>query len=234
MKKYVDFINEVWTGDDASWNDMISDIKEVIQEFIDEYSLKFVDDIDVINNYPEVYTYTIIFKTPNGARFPISHEAGYLAQTHPNIEVLFSLPANKDIRLNFTREIVNRLNSIGYKCSSSLIPLTGFDVYNVNITTNSLNPNSVLLKKRQKLESYRVFESKSNIKFIKQPKKKGAKTDVYNVSKSGNIIGQVKWSSRMRGYAFLPSSDCDTEVKEFVKDLMDKRRAENKKNKPKE
>lgn len=73
--------------------------------------------------------------------------------------------------------------------------------------------------------------SKSGINFIKQTKKPGAKTDVYNVSKSGLIIGQVKWSSRMRGYAFLPTSDCEDKVKEFIKDLMSKRRKSKKKKK---
>jgi len=28
----------------------------------------------------------------------------------------------------------------------------------------------------------------------------------------------------MRGYSFLPTIDCDNEIKEFVKDLMVKRR----------
>jgi hypothetical protein len=86
-------------------------------------------------------------------------------------------------------------------------------------------PSSMLLKNRNRyIESYEVFESKSSIKFIKKEKKKGAKTDTYEVSKSGTVIGQIKWSSRMRGYAFLPTSECDSEVKEFVKDLMRKRR----------
>ena len=77
---------------------------------------------------------------------------------------------------------------------------------------------------------FEIFcESKSNLKFTKQPKKKGAKTETYNVSKSGTTIGQIKWSSRMRGYAFLPTPDCDSEIKEFVKDLMAKRRSEKKK-----
>jgi hypothetical protein len=48
------------------------------------------------------------------------------------------------------------------------------------------------------------------------------------VSKSGTIIGQVKWSSRMRGYAFLPTADSETEIKSFVKELMDKRREDKK------
>jgi hypothetical protein len=76
------------------------------------------------------------------------------------------------------------------------------------------------------LESYQIFES---VKFTKQPQKKGAKTDTYNVTKAGKVIGQVKWSSRMRGYAFLPTADCDSEIKEFVKDLMKKRRESKKK-----
>lgn len=74
------------------------------------------------------------------------------------------------------------------------------------------------------LKSYILFESKSNLKFTKQPKKKGAKTETYNVSKGGNVIGQIKWSSRMRGYAFLPTTDSSDEIKEFIKDLMLKRR----------
>ena len=76
------------------------------------------------------------------------------------------------------------------------------------------------------LKSYKVFENKSNLKFTKKEKKKGAKTDTYDVSKSGTIIGQIKWSSRMRGYAFLPTKDCDNEIKEFVKELMKKRKEE--------
>lgn len=79
------------------------------------------------------------------------------------------------------------------------------------------------------LKSYKLFESKSDLKFVKQPKKAGAKTDTYNVVKSGNVIGQVKWYSRMRGYAFVPTKECDNEIKEFVKDLMKKRREDKKK-----
>jgi hypothetical protein len=30
----------------------------------------------------------------------------------------------------------------------------------------------------------------------------------------------------MRGYAFLPTPDCNDEIKEFIKDLMKKRREE--------
>ncbi len=78
------------------------------------------------------------------------------------------------------------------------------------------------------LISYSLFES---LKFTKQPKKKGSKTDTFNVLKSGNVIGQVKWSSRMRGYAFLPTADCDDEIKDFVKSTMSKYREEKKKSK---
>lgn len=86
------------------------------------------------------------------------------------------------------------------------------------------------------IEDFSIFTiinetAKVGVKFIKQDKKVGAKTEVYNVNKNGVIIGQVKWSSRMRGYGFLPTSDCDVEVKEFIKDVMAKRRADKKKEK---
>jgi hypothetical protein len=74
------------------------------------------------------------------------------------------------------------------------------------------------------LKDWLVFESKSSIKFVKQTKKVGAKTDTYNVIKSGNVIGQIKWSSRMRGYSFLPEKEHDTEIKEFIKGLMSDRK----------
>jgi hypothetical protein len=76
------------------------------------------------------------------------------------------------------------------------------------------------------LKSYKIFESDSNLKFTKQTKKKGAKTDIYNVIKDGSVIGQIKWYSRMRGYAFLPTNDVNDEIKDFVKELMKKRREE--------
>lgn len=81
------------------------------------------------------------------------------------------------------------------------------------------------------IKSYKIFESSetSDVKFTKQPKKKDAKTDTYNVSKGGKVIGQVKWSSRMRGYAFLPTSDCDSVIKDFIKNLMRIRRESKKK-----
>ena len=44
------------------------------------------------------------------------------------------------------------------------------------------------------------------------------------VNKNGKIIGQIKWSSRMMGYAFQPTNDCNDKIKEFIKDLMNTRR----------
>jgi len=81
----------------------------------------------------------------------------------------------------------------------------------------------------------KVLESKttSKLKFNKQPRKKGAKTDVYNVVKNGTTIGQVKWYSRLRGYGFLPPTGDESEVKEFVKEISRLRREEKKKNKKK-
>jgi hypothetical protein len=75
------------------------------------------------------------------------------------------------------------------------------------------------------LQTYQIFESKSSIKFVKKESKKDAKTETYDVVKSGDVIGQIRWSSRMRGYAFLPEKDHDDEIKTFIKDLMSKRRA---------
>lgn len=74
------------------------------------------------------------------------------------------------------------------------------------------------------LKTYKIFESKSSLKFVKQPTKKGAKTETYNVVKDGEVIGQIKWSSRMRGYAFLPEKEHGDEIKNFIKDLMSKRK----------
>jgi len=71
------------------------------------------------------------------------------------------------------------------------------------------------------------LESKKEaIKFLLQPKKKGSKTDTYKVNKGSKTIGLIKWSSRVRGYAFLPTQDCDDTIKDFIKDLMRKRREE--------
>lgn len=74
------------------------------------------------------------------------------------------------------------------------------------------------------LQEYRLFESKSSVKFVKKESKKGTKTETYDVIKSGEVIGQIRWSSRMRGYAFLPEKEHDEEIKSFIKDLMSKRK----------
>jgi hypothetical protein len=93
------------------------------------------------------------------------------------------------------------------------------------------NFKSIPLLKR----SFNISESKTTpkLKFNKQPRKKGAKTDIYNVVKNGTTIGQVKWYSRLRGYGFLPPAGDEAEVKEFVKEISRLRREENKKNKKK-
>jgi hypothetical protein len=72
------------------------------------------------------------------------------------------------------------------------------------------------------IQSFEMFNE--NVKFTRKPKKKGAKTDTYTVTKDGNIVGQIKWSSRVMGYAFTPTPDCENEVKEFVRGLMSERR----------
>lgn len=104
---------------------------------------------------------------------------------------------------------------------------SGEELYNINIYIY-YNPRVSSFKRRYTVDKD-TFESKkevSNLKFTLQPKKKGAKTDTYNVSKDGQVIGQIKWYSRMRGYGFLPTPDCNDEIKEFIKDLMKKRREE--------
>lgn len=82
------------------------------------------------------------------------------------------------------------------------------------------------LKVFEEFKDYILLE---DVKFNKQPKKSGAKTEIYDVINSDKVVGQIKWSSRMRGYAFLPTKDCESEIKEFVKDLMSKRRSDKKK-----
>ena len=104
---------------------------------------------------------------------------------------------------------------------------SGEELYNINIFIYN-NPR-ISFSKRKYTVDKDIFEAKkevSNLKFTLQPKKKGAKTDTYNVNKDGQVIGQIKWYSRMRGYGFLPTPDCNDEIKEFIKDLMKKRREE--------
>jgi hypothetical protein len=77
------------------------------------------------------------------------------------------------------------------------------------------------------IKTFQIFEKaeiESAIKFIKKPSKKEAKTETYDVVKSGEVIGQIRWSSRIRGYAFLPEKEHDEEVKTFIKELMSKRK----------
>ena len=104
---------------------------------------------------------------------------------------------------------------------------SGEELYSINIFIYN-NPR-ISFSKRKYTVDKDIFEAKkevSTLKFTLQPKKKGAKTDTYNVNKDGNVIGQIKWYSRMRGYGFLPTPDCNDEIKEFIKDLMKKRREE--------
>lgn len=93
------------------------------------------------------------------------------------------------------------------------------------------DPRLTILMQRERPDAYsNIFDDTNEaVKFTKKDKKKDAKTDTYDVIKSGTVIGQVKWSSRHRGYSFLPTSDCDSEIKDFVKDLMKKRREDKKK-----
>ena len=90
---------------------------------------------------------------------------------------------------------------------------------------------TILLKESDLVNLVRrvITESKttSKLKFNKQSKKKGAKTDVYNVVKGGTTIGQVKWYSRLRGYGFLPPSGDESEVTEFVKKISKAHREKN-------
>ena len=77
------------------------------------------------------------------------------------------------------------------------------------------------------IKTFQIFEKaeiESAIKFIKKPSKKEAKTETYDVVKSGEVIGQIRWSSRIRAYAFLPEKEHDEEVKTFIKELMSKRK----------
>lgn len=72
---------------------------------------------------------------------------------------------------------------------------------------------------------FNLFENQTKgLSFIKQSRKESAKTDTYKVFQGKIEIGLIKWSSRVRGYAFLPTTDCQEEVKIFIKNLMDKRR----------
>lgn len=75
------------------------------------------------------------------------------------------------------------------------------------------------------IKLFEEFKESNKLKFVKKAKKKDAKTDTYEVFKNGNIIGLIKWSSRMRGYAFQSTKDSEGEIKDFIKKLMDDRRS---------
>lgn len=75
--------------------------------------------------------------------------------------------------------------------------------------------------------NYKLFEN-NGLAFKKRIRKEGLKTDVYDVIENGIIIGQIKWYSRMRGYAFLPNKEIEPVIKDFINDLMTKRRKEKK------
>jgi predicted RNA-binding protein with PUA domain len=80
------------------------------------------------------------------------------------------------------------------------------------------------------LISYKLFETKSNIKFkLVPPKSPTAKTSVYEVIRDGIVIGLIKWSSRMRGYGFLPKTDDSDEIQTYIKNLNSEWRANRKK-----
>jgi|TARA_R110002110_G_scaffold353550_1_gene563454 hypothetical protein len=111
-----------------------------------------------------------------------------------------------------------------------------FDVRNLEVYETleyRITPAMVGLKGSGETNLIEQTEPKttSKLKFNKQTKKKGAKTDVYNVVKGGTTIGQVKWYSRLRGYGFLPPSGNESEVTEFVKEISKTHRENNKKNK---
>ena len=72
---------------------------------------------------------------------------------------------------------------------------------------------------------YNLLENTSNLQFIKKERKKGNKTDISDVLKNGQVIGQRKWASRIRSYGFLPSNDCDEQIKEFIQKQMKKRKS---------
>ena len=70
------------------------------------------------------------------------------------------------------------------------------------------------------------------IDFILIPRKPKRKTDIYEVvsSDSGHLLGSIRWYGPWRQYCFSPQGDtiysggCLDEIKEFIKELMDKRK----------
>ena len=122
----------------------------------------------------------------------------------------------------FIKEII--INKY-YKITEEEIDLIKSNAGNIKVTIIDKEPNREKVDRAYKWKKVtEQIENKSNLKFTKKEKKKGAKTDTYDVSKSGTVIGQIKWSSRMRGYAFLPTSDVSLDIKEYISNLMKKRK----------
>lgn len=107
--------------------------------------------------------------------------------------------------------------------------------YKPQLVVNQVNDNKVNQISSEKInlslsnliktfESFNLFES---LEFKKQPSK--GKTERYKVEKDEKEIGEVKWSSRMRGYAFVPPSDSEKDIKDFTSKLMTKWRKNRKK-----
>lgn len=119
----------------------------------------------------------------------------------------------------YTQEVVKQIVHIASVAIKDKISFNDFiEEYNINIDFDWEWVNDEILE--SKLES----NKSSKLRFKKKPRNKGAKTDVYDVIKGDTTIGQIKWYSRLRGYGFLPTSDCDSEIKSFIKDLMAERR----------
>jgi hypothetical protein len=69
-----------------------------------------------------------------------------------------------------------------------------------------------------------VSTKSSGLRFEKMAKKSSAKTDVYKVFNGDDNIGLIKWNSRIMGYSFQPTDDCQEDIKMFIKRLMMKRK----------
>ena len=74
------------------------------------------------------------------------------------------------------------------------------------------------------LLNYKIFETKEDLIFKALPLKKGRKTINYNVVYKGQIIGQIKWFSRLRGYGYFPIVELEVPVQDFIKKLNQERR----------
>ena len=139
--------------------------------------------------------------------------------------------------LMLSKEVNHFLNVIWRKTEPGLAAVIKEDIsdYKPQLTINMVSDNQVNRIKSEKVtlalsnliktfESFNLFES---LEFKKQPSK--GKTERYKVKKDEKEIGEVKWSSRMRGYAFQPPSDSEKEIKDFTSKLMTKWRKNRKK-----